>query len=72
MATTRLRFLSSLTPTKQLNLPLGTAATAQPIHLREVWATLSPPQQAQLHRQLVSICCRLINRSQREVPDEPH
>jgi hypothetical protein len=31
MATTRLRFLSSLTPTKQLNLPLGTAADS-PAH----------------------------------------
>ncbi len=70
MATTRPHLLSPPTPEQQLNLPLSLPQTSRPIHLQEVWATLSPQQQALFRQQIVQLCCSLITQSRQGVPDE--
>ncbi len=70
MATARPHLFSPPAQEGQLSLPLSLPQTSRPIHLQEVWATLSPQQQALFRRQIVQLCCSLITQSRQEVPDE--
>lgn len=70
MATARPQLLGPPTSEQQLNLPLSIPQTCRPLHLQEVWASLSPQQQALFRRQVVSVCCSLIKQSREEVHDD--
>ncbi len=70
MATVRPQLLSPPIPEQQLNLPLSIPQTSRPIQLPEVWATLTPEQQAQFLRQIASVCCRLAKLTLQEVRNE--
>ncbi|MCA1604817.1 MAG: hypothetical protein LC775_04945 [Acidobacteria bacterium] len=70
MATAQPHLLSPPALEGQLTLPLSLPQTSRPIHLQEVWATLSPQQQALFRQQIVQLCCSLIKQSQQEVHNE--
>ncbi len=59
----------TLSPT-QLKLPLTNPENSPPISPQEVWEKLDPLKREALFRQMVNICCGLVDAEAGEASDE--